>query len=335
MKTLIIHNEGPDLNFETCSGTGYQILKMNKLFDFVAHVDESNVNSSYIKKYNNAENNIIFVTRALRYIDYFNKPKKIYWSHNYYIPEGVNVRKVFDKVVGVSVYHQLWLTKKFKKLSHCIYNTYNYNVSDVGLRDYSNLSIAFVGSLNENKGFTNFVNIAKDIGIKSQNCTVKIFGEGEKSNLIKTLTVFNNLKVEYYGKQPKEVIHKELSQTLFLLYGLNESGAAETFGLSFLDAQMNGCIPLTINRGASYEIIEKSIQKFSICKSNKEIISKLISYQNYDLLNYSRKLKLNSCFANSFSSSKFRCEWERLLFSNLYPKYRIDYIYKYSLREFF
>lgn len=335
MKTLIIHNEGDIKNQKSCSGTGYQVLMLNGLFEFTQQIDESKINSSYINEYNKENCRVIFVTRALRYVKDFESPEKIYWSHNYYIPKDRGLLNAFNKIVGVSTFHQLWLSLKFKRISYCINNTYSYSTINDNLRDFSTLSLAFVGSLNSDKGFIHFIDIVKEIGRLEIKCIVRIFGDGKDSNLINELNQFKTIEVQYFGKQPKHLIYKELNRTLFLLYGLNETGPAETFGLSFLDAQMCGCIPLTLNRGASYEIIEKSIQKFSICKSNKEIINKILLFKKYDLNKYSNCLKQEPKFECNFDIIYFKREWYSLFFLNKYPRYNLFYCFKYLIREFF
>ncbi|WP_173505758.1 glycosyltransferase [Marinobacterium sp. xm-d-579] len=309
-------------------------MKFCSLFSRSVQIDERYVDEKLIKIYDSVGSIVIFVTRATNYLKSFKSAKTIYWSHNFYLPPNKSEIHAFDKIVGVSTFHQLWLTLKFRRPCYRVYNTYNIEKPTNILRDYNKLSVAFVGSLNKSKGFHDFIDIVNEVAKCVDSVTVKIFGDGNSAHLIKPLTKNSSVIVEYYGRRDKKFIHKQLSTTIFLLYGLSESGPSETFGLSFLDAQMCGCLPITINRGACIEIVDASLHAYSLKHNQSQIIDLLCNYKPENAEEYSTALVDGYTASSKFSDSNFKKTWGDVLDSRNWPNYDLSLAMRYFVREF-
>lgn len=332
---LVVHNEGSLSNSSAPTGTGAQIIALTTQMPDCHCIDESAIGTEHIRHYNKYGNTVIFVTRALAYVDCFSDVIRVYWSHNYYIPPDIHkLSAKLDKIIGVSGYHQLWLTYKFKRLVYRIYNCYQFPQMNLTSRKYLRCSLAFVGALNRDKGFYEFIDILYDLSSMSPGPIVKVFGDGEGlARLLKAQEDLPNIKFEYFGRVPKREVYKELRQTNLLLYGLNPKGPAESFGLAFLDAQICGAIPLTLNRGAVLEVINPKYHKFSICKSKADIVEKIISCEYLILKDLNQAAADDAFLESRFSFAEFKSNWTRVVFQEKLPTYSIAYTLRYIYRE--
>ena len=185
-------------------------------------------------------------------------------------------------------------SSKIKLLPHCL------NVSDVKTDILSDKvdAIGFIGRLTEEKGFLDFIEIAKKIPYR------QFIVAGDNSKIL------NNLKlselpenISFEGFLTQEQIpnfYKRCKVILFL------SKLYEGFGLIMIESMSYGIPVIVYNLAAMPEIIENEKEGFVVNKGDFETISEKINllFQNNDLF---QKIS-NQClkkFSEKYTSEKY------------------------------
>lgn len=335
---LFIHHEKfvPNVEKELtegCSGTAYSIgLVAQKLKS--QYVDVLVLNVDELDSIENDFNNVVVVTKSIEKLDQilakFKNAKITHWNHNFlHFDEYQKFKKSNFKsnIVAVSDYHAGWLLTKTRIWNtHRIYNPYismaNASQREVECENINTLKLVFSGSLSEQKGFDVFLSLIEVLGL-SRKLEVVCCGNLDDAYLQSRVDVVNNKlsvmggSIKLTGMLDKLSLQKVLSDSHFLLYGLNRTGAAETFGISFLDAQVNGCIPLTLNRGGQYEAISPAIRSEVVFDSLNQLerFLKNVNNKEYEVLR--NKLLLNvDDFINKFNPEIVIKAWIKVLFDN-------------------
>lgn len=264
----------------------------------------------------------------------FTCEKKIYWLHNH-----ENLREYrasfkigrIDKIVTVCAYQLISALRCGLILSSTyVYNPYKMiKVSKTKERCTGVLKIAFVGALVEEKGIGNLFRLYSDLLDSGIKVELNLFGNGnlygDKNILGKTRALSVDLEKKYnnfifnssgqlryglkfHGLLSKHEIMRVLPECHVFISGLNESGAAECFSISFLDAQASGVKVLTLNRGGQAESI-LTTESGKVFDTVEKISSYIKSNINY--------LKTHSFDVSSefsqLSLEKIRSEWVNII----------------------
>ena len=237
--------------------------------------DNINLVNSFLK-----DSNIIIFNRFLdieliKYIkhNYKNTKKIYYYSHDAYDQNNThwlydnNLIQLFDKILLVSNW-QLETFKKCFNISKQLINgrfTVIGNPLDLSLyygymkRDLNKLIFASIPY----KGLEFLDNIINDLVLKTKNDKLKLYvyssmnlysrpeEDQEYVNIYRKLSQNKNIVLNTDLISPKQLAVELLSSNLYI----HPQTYHETFGMVFTQAQAAGCIPLTLDIGASREVI--------------------------------------------------------------------------------
>ncbi|PQJ79347.1 glycosyltransferase family 4 protein [Polaribacter porphyrae] len=129
----------------------------------------------------------------------------------------------------------------------------------------STLDILGVGSLNEIKNYSLFVNIISELVKKFPNLKVEIIGEGvNQKKLEKQIITFNLTKnIKLIGLLPRLMVLEKMSEAKILLH----TSSFESFGFVFLEALYAGMQIVSFDVG-----LAKPTLKWRVCKTENEMI---------------------------------------------------------------
>lgn len=276
--------------------------------DGIVYLNYSNYDNLNIKlKLHNIHIDYFIVSgnefKVFDYLDQtLNINEKIFWLHNHINLNDVKRMVCEDKIskiVTVSAYQMGWTIKYglFSKTRY-IYNPYMSIDRQLKVKSSNDrLKLCFIGALVPEKGIFNLLRVFNDISNSGIDVSLDIFGSsslyGDSVTLGTTNALSEKLEKEYselifdtdgniknglkfYGAQPKEIIIDNICCCDVFLSGLNETGPAECFSISFLDAQSVGVPVYTLRRGGQAETI-LSPSSGKVFNNIKELTSTLIN----------------------------------------------------------
>lgn len=311
-----------------CSGTALSLGLIASSFT------ERGINVSVIHRdnffsVNRKYTNVILLTKAIDLLDdvfiKFPDAKVTHWNHNFIVFSQYHIFRLRHRkfnVVAVSDYHAGWLIFKSKLLQiHRIYNPFTFTFFTPSVpHKLEPLCLLFSGSLSYYKGFDVFLSIVEYVSsfrVVNASCCGELSDVNfiDRINYINNKIIKNGSSITLIGMLDKPSLYQVMKNNHFLLYGLNHVGSAETFGLSFLDAQMNTCIPLTLNRGGQYEAISPSIRSDIIFSSIEHIIEFLVDIDDTSYSNLRNKLiREFPDFVVKFNIKSLTDNWLNVLF---------------------
>jgi glycosyltransferase involved in cell wall biosynthesis len=176
--------------------------------------------------------------------------------------------------------------------------------------ELNNKQIIAIGRLSRVKGFDRLIEIAACIKVKHNDWKIKIVGEGELENDLKTLS--RNLNVEnnvLFTPFTEHIQDEYLNSSIYAL-----TSYSEAFPMVLLEAKANGLPIVSFNcPEGPVDIINDGIDGFLVEDGCKEDFCEKLSVliENKSLrAEMGRQSKIDSF---RYMEDKIRIEWEKLL----------------------
>lgn len=196
-------------------------------------------------------------------------------EYNFHTKNGIlQIKKytsLIDKVICVSDKIKNKLNELNVNNCSVIYNGINFY--DKPIRNNNNHNIITVGSLTSDKNIDVVIKSFKEVYKNFSDAKLLIVGEGQlKSDLLNLVKEYNLENViTFYGQVPNKKVYELLSNSnIFVL-----PSAPEGFGITYVEAMYNGCIPIgTIGEGID-GFIKNGQNGFLVYVDENDIIEKI------------------------------------------------------------
>lgn len=176
----------------------------------------------------------------------------------------VSLKKTNTKIVTLSKNHKNILLKNYNLNSIII--PWDLDKKSFPRLQKNTIDIIGVGSLNEIKNYTLFIDVIDNLVKDFPALNVEIIGGGIKKNelekQIKDLHLTEN--ISFTDLLPRTSVLKKMSEASLLLH----TSSYESFGFVFLEALFSGMDIISFNVG-----IAKPSSKWKVCISKKEMIN--------------------------------------------------------------
>lgn len=226
------------------------------------------------------------------------KSYKIHHEHTFSVNDeyinNLNKLKNINEVIVVSqTLYDEYKNKLNIKLKY-IPNALNYFPKESELSKLDNKTLIAVGRMSPEKGFSDLIDVIKEIDDKE--IVLNLFGDGQELESLKNKVKKLNLEkqINFHGFKTQDFIKRYMqNSSLYVMTSFEES-----FGLVLIEAMSYGvpCIAFDSAQGAKYVINEKN--GYFIKKRNKkemaDTIKKYLKLSSKDKLEYGNNARNTS-----------------------------------------